>query len=454
MRALVAAILIAGLWAAHGCNGTTTDGGGAGADCPPCVKDSDCGDGRRCGQFAGDSYCAPDCSQGQPCSADRACGAVNTAEGAQVSLCVPRTGACGDNLAAASSTGTGNQTCGGLDGPDVKSCCHGCGKSKTCQGNGCYGGWWCNRDICNCQAPPNLASCGTTVTTTTVTTAGSGGASGIGAIGGKLDTLTFAVVGDTRPPSEDDLAGYPTAVINKIWQDVQNQSPRPAFALTTGDYIFSNPFQQGSVKQFDIYLNARAAFVNEVFPAMGNHECTGGTASNCGTGKDGVTYNYVNFLKKMLGPIQQSKPYYTVSIDHTGGQWTSKFVFVAANAWDQNQAAWLDAELAKTPTYTFVVRHEPSGADQAPGVVPSVAIIAKYKKTLLICGHTHTFQYSGSSHQMIVGNGGAPLSGNTNYGYVVARQRADGVMEIRDYDYYSNAVQYSFALTPDGAASK
>ena len=33
----------------------------------------------------------------------------------------------------------------------------------------------------------------------------------------------------------------------------------------------------------DLYLAARQPYPNVQFPAMGNHECTGATASNCGT---------------------------------------------------------------------------------------------------------------------------------------------------------------------------
>jgi len=49
----------------------------------------------------------------------------------------------------------------------------------------------------------------------------------IGPGGGKLDTLSFAIVGDTRPPGINDTAGYPSAVASKIWADVEAQSPRP-----------------------------------------------------------------------------------------------------------------------------------------------------------------------------------------------------------------------------------
>jgi hypothetical protein len=69
---------------------------------------------------------------------------------------------------------------------------------------------------------------------------------------------------------------------------------------------------------------------------------------------------------------------------------------------------------------------------------------------LLIAGHTHTFGYYANEKQVIVGNGGAPLSSNINYGYVVARQRADGAIVFKAYDYATNAVIKTFAVKADG----
>jgi hypothetical protein len=294
----------------------------------------------------------------------------------------------------------------------------------------------------------------TTDTNTTTTTSKLRGVTGT--TGGTLDTLSFAIVGDTRPPNEDDTAGYPTAVITKIWQDIQAFSPRPAFAVTTGDYMFANPYASQGAAQMSLYLGARAAFSNVTFPAMGNHECTGGTASNCGTGNaNGITNNFTTFLTQMLAPLKVTKPYYTVSIGSTAANaWTAKLVFVAANAWDATQSSWLDGELAKPTTYTFVVRHESLNVTETPGVSPSQAIIAKHPYTLLIVGHTHTYQYSQYDHEVIVGNGGAPLSGAVNYGYVVAEQRADGAMVFKSYDYMTNAVVETFAVKADGTTTQ
>jgi hypothetical protein len=290
-------------------------------------------------------------------------------------------------------------------------------------------------------------SSGTTTTTTTAT-----GVKGV--TGGTLDTLNFVIVGDTRPPNEDDTAGYPTAIITKIWQDVEAASPRPAFAVTTGDYQFCNPKNTQQDAQFGLYLGARAAFTGVTFAAMGNHECTGATASNCGTGNaDGITANYTAFMTKMLQPLGLTLPYYTVDVASTTGAWTAKWVFIAANAWDTAQATWLDAELAKPTTYTFVVRHESATANTAPGVTPSLAIIAKHPYTLALIGHTHEYYYSAQDREVVVGNGGAPLSGSGNYGYVLAQQRADGAIVFTEHDYMTNAVNETFALKADGTTA-
>src|SRR5258706_2248942 len=91
------------------------------------------------------------------------------------------------------------------------------------------------------------------------------------------NTFRFAVVGDTRPANEDDVTGYPTTVITKIWGDVEAVTPHPDFAISTGDYMFASPAKMPPTvdAQLDIYLRARAQYPNAVFAAIGNHECNG-----------------------------------------------------------------------------------------------------------------------------------------------------------------------------------
>jgi len=270
-----------------------------------------------------------------------------------------------------------------------------------------------------------------------------------------VSRLYFAVVGDTRPPNVDDTSGYPTAIITKIFQDMASMSPKPTFGVSTGDYMFATPGNGTAAPQLNLYVQARASFTNTMFPAMGNHECNGYTASNCGSGNtDGVTENYTAFLTQLLAPIQQSSPYYAINVSGTGGAWTAKFVFIAGNAWDSAQSSWLTTTLAQTTTYTFIIRHESASANTAPGVTPSEAIMAKYPYTLAIVGHTHTYEKSGS-REVIFGNGGAPLSGSGNYGFGLIQQRADNAIQVDmlDYSTMQPDTSFEFAVNPDGSAA-
>jgi hypothetical protein len=270
-------------------------------------------------------------------------------------------------------------------------------------------------------------------------------------------TFSFAVIGDTRPPNEDDVSGYPTGVITGIWHDVETFSPHPDFAVSTGDYVFANPNPQGTMTstvdaQLDLYLGARAQFTNAVFAAMGNHECTGATASNCGPGNQfGLTPNYSEFMKRMLAPYGITKPYYAYEFAAGDGSWTAKLVVIAANAWDNGQSTWLDEELGHPTTYTFIVRHEGTTADTAPGVTPSEAIIAAHPFTLKIVGHTHTYAHDTKDHELICGNGGAPLTSGANYGYAILTRQPSGAIQVTEYDYSTNRAVDMWSVNPDGS---
>ena len=270
------------------------------------------------------------------------------------------------------------------------------------------------------------------------------------------NTFRFAVVGDTRPANEDDVNGYPNAVISGIWADVVALSPPTDFAVSTGDYMFASPSAATPTvdKQLDIYLHARGQYKNAVFAAMGNHECTGATASNCGPGSSsGITLNYAEFMKRMLNPLGFTTPYYAFTFHATDNSWTAKIVVVAANAWNATQSTWLDTTLAMPTTYTFLIRHESSQTTDAPGVTPSETIIAKYPSTLRIVGHTHTYSHYTSSHEVVVGNGGAPLTTGANYGYVIVERLASGVIQVTDYDYSTNAQFAQFRINADGSSA-
>jgi hypothetical protein len=150
---------------------------------------------------------------------------------------------------------------------------------------------------------------------------------------GKSADLTFAIVGDTRPSSIDDTSNYPTSIITKIYEDIEGASPKPTFVVGTGDYQYASTTGSEQAPQIDKYMTARAVFTGRFYPAMGNHECTGYTDSNCGSGEsDGITKNYTTFMTTMLGPISETNPYYVEKVSASDGSWTAKLVFVACNA--------------------------------------------------------------------------------------------------------------------------
>lgn len=441
-------------------NADTATGFEAGAgnpSCPVCVSDQDC-NGGVCAQFGSDIFCAPACPNGNECSSDRTCTVETSASGDQVSVCVPNDNACGsDGTDDQSDAGCGGSAdagdpnqCGTLVGPPETAGCSACAAgSSSCQANGCFGGWWCDTATNHCQAPPT--SCPSSGSACQFD-AGSAPITGnVDKTGGKASRLYFGVIGDTRPASPDRTDEYPTSIITKIYQDMASLDPKPLFAVTTGDYMFATPGKGNAGPQLDLYLGAQGNFPNVVFPAMGNHECTGATDSNCAAKP---TENASAFYSKLLGPISQSKPYYSIEVDASDGSWTSKIVFVAANAWDDTQASWLDSTLAKSTTYTFIVRHESAFANTAPGVTPSETIIAKYPYTALIVGHAHTYgHYYDHPHEMLVGNGGAPLSGSKGYGFGLVLQRDDGTIQFDVLDYQTKQFdpRFRYAVHADGS---
>ncbi len=269
-----------------------------------------------------------------------------------------------------------------------------------------------------------------------------------------LADLRFAVIGDTRPVNPDDTAGYPSAVIGKIYQDLAALTPPPAFAIATGDYMFAT--QSGSAAaQLNLYRAAMRAFSGPLFAAMGNHECNGYTDSLCGPGNpDGEPENYQQFMSQLLGPIGQTHPYYTVPLAAADGSWTAKVVVTAANAWGADQVAWLLHTMAQPTTYTFVVRHEPSEDRDKLGSIGDIdQILAGIPYSLLLCGHRHTFQQSALSYrELIVGNGGAPQTrADPRFGYALVARRADGALVVTEYEYASNLpTGFAFAVTAAG----
>ncbi len=426
------------------------------SSCRPCVSGDDC-TGEACVQLAEDAVCARTCSSDADCAGTDRCAEVTLSDGQLVTACVARDDQCGALPVATEEPDAGvDPACAAYQGPDVANTCCRCQAGRTCTANGCYGGWSCDSTQCRCVPTP--ANCGIPSVTNDALRAGGPVAANVTARGGTMNRLHFAVVGDTRPAVINDTLHYPTPIITGIFKAVEAANPRPAFAVTTGDYIFASPNGDQGAAQFDLYLGARSNFSGPLFPAFGNHECTGWTTSNCGPGiGSGETKTYKAFMTKMLGPLGESRAYYSRRVDATDGSWSAKFVVVAPNSWSDAQGVWLEQALSEPTTYTFLVRHEPAttapGASEAPGVRPSEAIAQRHPLTLALEGHAHTWMRLRGTKELVVGNGGAPITGSAQFGYTVISQRADGALVITNYALSDGKALYSFAVKADGSST-
>lgn len=457
MRRTVPAFALALGVALAGCPARPGDGA-ASSSCRPCVAAADCTD-ERCVQLVEDAVCVVTCTTDKDCATDDRCVPLVTSEGAHLSACVARDGSCGtipDNTADGPDAGApdaGSQECARYKDPNEANTCCRCSVGRTCAPNGCYGGWVCDTQSCSCR--PAVPGCSAPPQPGDALHAGGAVTASVGPSGGTMNRLHFAVIGDTRPAVLNDSNHYPLDTITAIYSGVAAANPQPAFAVTTGDYVYASPSSNQSASQLDLYLSARAKLPGPMFPAMGNHECTGFTAGNCGPGiGSGETSNYKAFMTKMLGPLGEKKPYYKRRVDASDGSWTAKFVVVAPNSWTDAQGTWLEQALGENTTYTFLVRHEPTdslpGAASAPGVAPSEAIAQRHPLTLALEGHSHTWFHRTGSKEVVIGNGGAPMTGSAVFGYTVVSQRPDGALVVTNYAASNAAPAQTFAVKPDG----
>ena len=272
-----------------------------------------------------------------------------------------------------------------------------------------------------------------------------------------MSNLVFGAFGDVRPANPNDTASYPDTILSAIFAGLQSKGV--TVAVDAGDHCFQSSISSGSYchTQFVSHFMAdmTANYSGKLLPTMGNHEGCGtdaATTGNCTSWTSGLVHDY---LTDIVLPTtgQSSSPFYSIVLYGSWG--TAKFVHVAANAWTSGQSTWLTNTLNVPTTYTFVLRHEPSNANTAPGVTPSESIYASHYAagtlTLSITGHTHLVQLPGGTqpygdmygstqaYEVIFGNAGAPLDGGPYYGYAVLQRRvSDGAIVAQAYEAISS----------------
>jgi len=263
----------------------------------------------------------------------------------------------------------------------------------------------------------------------------------IGPKGGTVDLLKFAVFGDVRPRYMNQDSGYPVKTVRGVFTRLAARGPQ--FVLGVGDWMFASNYSHASA-QLTMLLQAEKPYAHQVFHAMGNHECNGWTSSNCPRGNE--TGQVRAYFEKLL-PFTKTA-YFKFIVNTRSG--SAKFVVVAPNAWDKTQESWLKQTMKQKTRYTFVLRHEPPSDTRAPGVKPSQAIFDGYPHTtLFLYGHNHEYKHL-SANQVISGNGGAPLSHGSHYGYLWVTQLPGGNLRITERRSDTDQVTDSFNLTPGG----
>jgi len=315
--------------------------------------------------------------------------------------------------------------CGDYASPDQSGTCH-CPGGGACTANGCGSGKWCHLTTNRCVNPPSGCSAG-----------GSSGSSGsstgsVGASGGTVSLLHFGLTGDTRPPSCNDTASYPSAIIDTIADKFKAEDAQ--FALDLGDHMYVCDYTLATAQaQMQLYQAAQARYPGTWFMTMGNHECS---HNPCLEGSQNA--NYVAFMNA-LAPIA-SKPYYAFDVKTQKG--VATFVIIADNAWDSTQASWLESTLATADTkatYTIVARHHPQDDTSVATNADSVQIIRKHKLSLLLTGHSHQYEHqtADGARDLVLGTGGAPLvasgAGAFN-GYAMVDQLSSGDLQVSVYD--------------------
>jgi hypothetical protein len=346
--------------------------------------------------------------------------------------CVPSVGRGGENTDALCSNGVDDDCNGYIDCNDF-----GCSR---------------NPSVTVCHSPHD-GGVPTDVPVPPPTDAGStdaGSTGPIGPTGGTVGRLHFTVFGDVRPPNPNQTSAYPTAIVQQVMQGMRAVGAQ--FAIASGDYMFADYASTVSA-QIGLFRSAEAMYGGYVFHAMGNHECTGATASNCPRATE--TPNVLAYMSMLNAG--RATPYYDWVIHTSMG--AAHFIATAPNAWSTTQQTWLHAALAMPATYTFVIAHQPPSGTQGPGSSAIESAIAGRTGgvTLRLYGHTHEFRREGTN-AVIDGNAGAPLAGLSTaddyYGFGVIDQRADGNIVFTAYQVGSPPmVMMSFVVTPSGAST-
>jgi Calcineurin-like phosphoesterase len=259
--------------------------------------------------------------------------------------------------------------------------------------------------------------------------------------GGTVDRLWFATTGDTRPADCDQTGLYPQAAIQEIAAAMK--ALRVQFTVDLGDHMYvCNASDTEAQQQMGFYTSAVSAGPSTWWMTMGNHECgSNNYPYSCFTSGP----HDANFSAYMSA-LKRPQPYYFTDV--TTSQGKARFVFIADDAWDQTQSAWLSTTLAQADSfkYTIVVRHHPVQGSRT-GNAQILDLIRAHKYTLILTAHNHDYEHdlsTWSGRSAVVGLGGA----GGYWGFATLLQNADGTLTFVQRDANGNPVGTPWTVTP------
>jgi hypothetical protein len=263
---------------------------------------------------------------------------------------------------------------------------------------------------------------------------GSDGGFAIGPTGGTVDLLDFVTTGDTRPPSCDDNAAYPSALLAQILAAMANTSPQLAVDLGDHMYVCSQSLANAQL-QMGLYTKALVGFPSYFAMTMGNHECESSSCTGYST-----DVNYTTFMAALGQVSKQARANYALQIQTRLGRAT--LVVVADESFSSTDQSWLDSALADADAhskYTIVAKHHPVAGTRMGPTAPW-QVISAHKYSLILTAHNHDYEHSGSN---VLSNGRAVVCGlggaNASYtGFCRVQQAADGTLHVTRYSMNGN----------------
>jgi hypothetical protein len=243
----------------------------------------------------------------------------------------------------------------------------------------------------------------------------------------------FMVVGDTRGTSAADQIN--TTVLSELSSEILKQAP--VFVLVPGDLVYS-----GNLSAFQSWTNIMTPVYQAdigVFPVIGNHDAGDPTA-------------FANVFGPTLpvnGPLGEVGRTYAFTYDNVliFGLDTYK------NAGQVNQP-WIDSVLnANTLPHVFAFGHMPAFKASHTDCLDDYPTQRDAFWTSLqnagsrayFCGHDHFYDHmrvgdgdadlNNDVHQLIVGGGGAPLTGGYTYDGANTTWSPVGIYHDMQYGY-------------------